>query len=363
MKKSLALAIVCMSLGGVPRAQAPGAGPLDTGWKAVQDGDASAAVTAFYEALRRNPKDAVAHFGAGMAAHMQGREDDAIASLTRALALEPRLVQASELMGRIQFQQGETGAAIKTYEQALTHDATNATLLGRLAEWRKEASVHAKLVERNDARFTIVFDGQADSSLASRATAVLDRAYYAIGQKIGAYPPNRVMVTLYTEQQFRDVTQAPAWAGGLFDGKIRVPVKGAAQNLAEFDHVLVHELTHAMIHGFAARGVPAWLHEGLASFFEPRDPAAAEKHMQRLGGYVIPLAALEQGFGRLDGNTATVAYAESLCAVDLLMHLVGGRMGVLLQGIGSGQSFDASLAQFGIRASDFEAQFGRRLHP
>ena len=85
--------------------------------------------------------------------------------------------------------------------------------------------------------------------------------------------------------------------------------------------------------------------------------------MQRIGGYVIPLAALDQGFGRFDSDTATVAYTESLCAVDLLMHLVGGRMGVLLQGIGSGQSFEGSLGQLGIRASDFEAQFGRRLHP
>ncbi len=43
-------------------------------------------------------------------------------------------MQASELLGRIQFQQGETAAAITTYEQALTYDATNAILLGRLAE-------------------------------------------------------------------------------------------------------------------------------------------------------------------------------------------------------------------------------------
>src|SRR5947207_2996694 len=345
-----ALVFVCMAaLGASAAAQAPGSKPVDAGWQAVRDGDGNAAATAFYEALRRNPKDAVAQFGAGAAAQLLGRDDDGVTSLARALTLEPRLVQAAELLGRIQFQQGDTGAAIHTYEQALTHDAKNEILLGRLAEWRKEAAVNATLVQRNDARFTIVFDGQADSSLASRATAVLDRAYYTIGQKIGAYPSNRVIVTLYTEQQFRDVTRAPAWSGGLFDGKIRVPVKGVSQNLDEFDHVLVHELTHAMIDGFAARGVPAWLHEGLATFFEPRDAAAAERRMQRIGGYASPLAALEQGFGRFDSDTATVAYTESLCAVDLLMHLVGGRMGVLLQGIGSGQSFEGRLGQLGIR--------------
>ena len=115
-----ALVFVCMAaLGASAAAQAPGNKPVDAGWQAVRDGDGNAAATAFYEALRRNPKDAVAHFGAGAAAHLLGRDDDAVTSLTRALTLEPRLVQAAELLGRIQFQQGDTGAAIHTYEQAL----------------------------------------------------------------------------------------------------------------------------------------------------------------------------------------------------------------------------------------------------
>ena len=361
MKRLLILFVIAI-LAAPASGQAPAAKPVDAGFKALRDGDANTAATAFYEALRRNPKDAVAQFGAGVAAHMLGRDEDAMTSLARALTLEPRLVQAAEFLGRIQFQQGDIAAAIHTYEQALTIDATNGILLGRLAEWRKEAAVHSKLVERNGARFTIIFDGQADSTLASRATAVLDRSFNTIGQKLGAYPSNRVIVTLYTAQQFRDVTQAPAWSDGLFDGKIRVPVKGVSQNLDDFDRVLVHELTHAMIHGLAPRGVPAWLHEGLATLFEGRDPAVAERRMQRLGS-VIPLASLEPSFTRLNAEQAAVAYTESLCAADLLMHLVGGRMNVLLQSIGSGRSFEASLGQLGIRATDFEAQFGRRMRP
>jgi hypothetical protein len=36
---------------------------------------------------------------------------------------------------------------------------------------------------------------------------------------------------------------------------------------------------------------------------------------------------------------------------------------VLLQGLASGQSFDQSMGQLGLRGSDFEAQVIRRLKP
>ena len=53
-----------------------------------------------------------------------------------------------------------------------------------------------------------------------------------------------------------------------------IPAAGAAQSPQLFERVLVHELTHAMIASLAPRGIPAWLHEGLAQYFEGDDPAA-----------------------------------------------------------------------------------------
>jgi hypothetical protein len=106
--------------------------------------------------------------------------------------------------------------------------------------------------------------------------------------------------------------------------------------------------------------VPAWLHEGLASYFEPRDPAAAERRMQALG-VTIPLASLDGSFGGLTAAQASVAYAQSLCAADLLLHLANGNVSLVLHALGSGQSLDASLGQLGLRAADFEAQLTRRL--
>jgi tetratricopeptide (TPR) repeat protein len=334
----------------------------EAGWQALQRGDADRAATVFYEALRHNPREPMLHFGAGVAAHLLGRDGDAADSLKRALKLDPKLTGATELLGEIEYRQGDTDAAIRLYEQALTSAPGGQAMRSRLDEWRKEAAVHEKLMERNDARFSVVFDGRSENTLASHTVAVLDRAFWRIGEKLGAYPSNRIFVTLYTEQQFRDITHMPAWSAGAFDGKIRVPVLGVSQNMEQFDRILVHELTHAMIYGVAPRGVPAWLHEGLAAYFEGRDPALAQRRMQSLG-IVIPLSQLQETFSRFNAAQAAVAYEESLFVADALAHLLGPQMAALLQRMGNGQSFDESLGPLGLRAADFEAQVLRRLKP
>ena len=53
---------------------------------------------------------------------------------------------------------------------------------------------------------------------------------------------------LYTKQEFRDITLAPSWAGGLNDGRIRVPVEGLNSVTPELSRVLKHELTHSFVY-------------------------------------------------------------------------------------------------------------------
>jgi hypothetical protein len=122
----------------------------------------------------------------------------------------------------------------------------------------------------------------------------------------------------------------------------------------------VHELTHAMIFNLAPRGVPAWLHEGLASYFERRDPASAEARLRRLNA-PIPLAELQGSFAQFGDARAVQAYDESLIAADVLVRMLGPQVGLLLQGLGSGQSFEQGLRRVGVQPADFESQFAERL--
>jgi tetratricopeptide (TPR) repeat protein len=291
----------------------------ETGWTLLQKGEAARAAKLFADALSQRPDDPVLLFGASVSAHVQGHADDAKPKLRRALEVNPRFTPASLLLGEILYREGDLDQAIKTYESALRLSPSNADLTSRLETWRQEADVHSTFIERRQDRFRVMFEGRTDSALAVRTSDALNKAFWRIGQELRAYPTNQISVVLYTEKQFRDITRAPEWSDGVFDGRIRIPVAGASRSPALFDSVLVHELTHAMVSSLAPRGVPTWMHEGLAQHFEGADVQAAKRRLQA-HGQRIPLEKLEGSFSGLTTAGAIVAYDESLVAVDAILR-------------------------------------------
>lgn len=330
------------------------------GWQALRDGNADRALSLFREALTMNPSDPGLHLGAGAAQHVLGREDEARRSLEFALKGEPRLTPAAALLGEIVYRQGDVEAAIRTYETAIGHNAADSSMKMRLEQWRKEAALQNGFGTRKDDRFSVMFEGPAEERLAARATAVLDAAFWRIGKVIGQYPSNSIAVVLYTERQFRDITRAPEWSDGLYDGRIRIPVRGASQNLVAFDRVLTHELTHAMVTSLAPRGVPVWLHEGLAQYFEPGDALGARRRL-RAARLFVPLSDLEGAFHDLETNEAVIAYDESLFAVNTLMERVGKGVSFLIQDLGQGVPVSQAIQRFGFSYSEFQNQVLERL--
>lgn len=334
---------------------------LEAGFAALQKNDGDRAATAFRRALASEPENPAALYGAGAAAFLQGRNGDSISFLKRSLAIEPRLSAASALLGEIAYHQGDLSFAIKTYETALALAPGNVEMRQKLVTWRSEATVHDNLRALKDDRFTILFDGPANGVLAERATTVLRSAFWRIGQALGSYPTDAINVILYTDKQFHDITGAPEWAGAGFDGQIRMPVAGATQNLREFDRILTHELTHAMLASIAARNVPAWLNEGLAMYFEGNNAAASEKRLAAARAFV-PLANLDGGFTGLNAQQADLAYEMSAFATNALITRIGAsNLGFLLQDLDRGHTIDTALQRFGVTFADFEAQLAKRV--
>ncbi|HMJ82378.1 MAG TPA: tetratricopeptide repeat protein [Vicinamibacterales bacterium] len=336
---------------------------LDKGFQALQSGDAASAASIFREALTRHPGDPQLLFGAGVAAGIQGQDKDAIAFLKQALQIEPQLLQAAVFLGELLYRQGDLELAIKTYERALpgAPPSVAVSMRGRLTAWREEASLPQNRDAIRDDRFTISFDGPVQQKLAARATSVLSAAFWRIGKALGAYPSAPINVILYSERQFHDITGAPEWSAGGFDGQIRLPVRGATQNLAEFDRVLTHELTHAMLKSIASRNLPAWLNEGLAMYFEGRDTAMSERRLAAARLFV-PLAVLQTSFARLNSAQAVIAYEESAFATRALVDRIGpAGVGQLLQDLGTGQTMDQAIERFGITFAAFESDLERRV--
>jgi tetratricopeptide (TPR) repeat protein len=341
-------------------AQAAPAEAARTGFTALERGDADAASTVFRGALSRHPRDPVLLYGAGIAAHLLGRERDALHLLQQALEFEPRLTQASVLLGGIAHREGDLDLAIKTYERALVHEPANMAMRQQLVAWRREAAVHERYETLKDDRFTIMFDGPAQQRIAERATNTLWTAFWRIAKTLGSAPAAPINVVFYTQQQFHDITGAPEWAGGAFDGQIRIPLRGAAENLPEFDRMLTHELAHAMLNSIAPRNVPAWLNEGLAMYFEGHDVASAERRLAAARVFV-PLAALRNGFGGLDLPQARVAYEESAFATHALLQRIGSAgLAALLQDLDAGQTIEQAVERFGFTCEGFEADLARR---
>jgi tetratricopeptide (TPR) repeat protein len=330
----------------------------DAGWKALRDGYQDRASSLFAEALTLRPDDPVLLMGAGAAAHAQGKQKDAMTSLQKALDVMPGLTPASILLGQIAFDEGDVDLAIRTYEDALTHAPRNPELTRTLDQWRREASVHKSFDELRYERFRVLFEGHAEQSLARHATDVLNSEFFRIANKLGEYPPDTIVAVLYTEQQFRDVTRAPAWAGGQYDGRIRIPVAGASQQPELFEKVLTHELAHAIVAGIAPGGVPAWLNEGLAQYFDGTDVSTAARRMKALGRS-IPLKRLDGSFGRLSAAEAQVAYDESLLAVNVIAERPAFGWTRLLHQLADGQSFDDVIGSYGFSYADLEAPFAR----
>src|SRR5262245_39087622 len=99
MKRCTALFALLMFTAAPLSAQSTSAQLAETGWQALRNNDGDRAAASFGEALSLNPRDAALHVGAGAAAHMLGRDADALRFLQRAVELEPRLLPASLLLG------------------------------------------------------------------------------------------------------------------------------------------------------------------------------------------------------------------------------------------------------------------------
>jgi tetratricopeptide (TPR) repeat protein len=317
------------------------------------------ALAAFTEAVGIRPRDAELWTGKGMTEFMLGQNEQAETSLVRALTLNPRLTDASLFLGELQFRGGRAADAIATYESALKHIPGEETIVAKLEHWRKDVRLSERMYESRGSHFRVLFEGPADQAMARRAVEYLEAAYWRIGAALTTYPQDATTVVLYTIQQFRDLTRAPDWSGGVYDGQIRVAVKGALDHPEELERVLAHEFVHAVV-AKAGGQVPLWLNEGLATLFEPGGVDWARSVLDHAPSR-IGLERLHNSFRRFEGAAVTIAYAESAVAVRRMIDLRGAAsVMALLQDLQNGVPFESAFHQrMAMRYEDFRSMLQR----
>ncbi len=265
------------------------------------------------------------------------------------------------LLGQVHYESQRLALAEQAWRRALTLNPTLREIERRLAQVTKERPVEQTFRTLPQAQFDI----RSAEALPLRADEVvrevLLEAYQTVGQEFGHYPSQRLVVLLYTPEQFRELRQAPEWMVAQYDGKLRVPLVDNPRS-AYFRSIVWHEFTHAIVHELSHGQCPVWLNEGLAEFEGTKQTGRSFARVQQANqhGELLSLADLQGHFTDLtDPQRIALAYEQSLSIVTYLMDTYGAwRLKRLLKRMGEGTPADEALMQeFRLTRSRLEAQW------
>jgi Tfp pilus assembly protein PilF len=264
----------------------------------------------------------------------------------RATRLTPDSAEAWTVLGVTQYVAGRNSVAVQSWKRSLALHA-DAGVERMLAKAQKDAAIEADFAERDTGHFTLRYEGkQTTESFRRQMLDALEKQYNDLSSAFGTAPRDNIVVILYTNQAFVDVTQAPPWTTALNDGKLRIPVSGLDTVTGELIHVLRHELAHSFINYIAQGRCPQWLHEGVAQVVEPRSLGGNGRVLGQVytARRNIPFNMLESGFLSYSGPEAALAYDESLAAAEYIRDTYGfSDIRRVLERIGEGSSAEAAL--------------------
>jgi hypothetical protein len=277
----------------------------------LQLGRAEEALLRAQQATRASPQSADAFLVLGYAYYKNDHDREAIAALKKSLELRPN-DRSRELLERIE----------------------------------RESRTEADFRQQESSHFTLRYEGsQTADALRTQILDALESDYRGLANDLGTTPKN-IYVSLYTDQAFFDVTHAAAWTSALNDGKIRIPISGVKTVTPEMASVLRHELTHSFVAQITHGRAPGWLNEGIAELEQGLSTGAFGPRLAALyaSGRQVPLNQLEGEFQGYNSTEASVAYAESLAAVEYIRATYGmSDLARLLQRLGEGQSVESAL--------------------
>src|SRR5713226_9708160 len=321
-------------------------------------GDMEHALSDARTALSYAPEEPVLLMNVGYLLLRRSEFKESLEYLERARRFAPDSADVPKLEGWAYYGLNKLDQAVAEWKraQALRPDKEVQVALDKaLADKQEEESYK----ENASSHFKLRYSGAAAPALARDVLRTLERHFSAIESELNFTPPESIGVILYTQDAFSDITKAPAWAGALNDGRIRVPVQGLESVDSELSRVLKHELTHSFIAqktrsacmGLAAScaiRAPAWIQEGLAQWMEGQrfgEDAAVLLQIYS-AGHAIPLGRLEGSWLNMSGDTARYAYAWALANIEYIVQADGmGDMERILDRIGAGMATEAALRE------------------
>jgi tetratricopeptide (TPR) repeat protein len=274
-----------------------------------------------------------------------GEFERAAQSFERCLTAEPEravfrrnLAETLVRLARLEKdERRELADAIAHLERAaeLAPEREDLDAIRELAQsWRTELELERGFDTRDSDYFELAFDTERRDLVVNGSAVLtfLERAYADLRDWFGIDPVfetrarKRLRVVIYNREEFDRMTGLGHWAGGVYDGTLRIAVEDLIAERERWERVMRHELVHAFVNELGGADVPGWLNEGLAQWLElgvrpsAARAAAVALARERLGaGALLSLADLTCPLAEL-GDPARIAqaYAQSLAFVDFL---------------------------------------------
>jgi hypothetical protein len=343
---------------------------LEAGRVELERGEQRSARDYFEHALHIAPEAIDALEWYTIALSELGKYPDAITSAEKITRLAPQSASGFALLGLVYYNADKTKEAVEALKRSVELQPYPDTQKW-LEKAQRELEGEGDFNQRDSWHFTLHYEGRATSlELQRDLLDTLETQYRDLAEQFRYTPDQNISVILYTAKAFFDITQAPAWSGGLNDGKLRIPIEGVTSVTPELQRVLKHELTHSFIRSLTRGRCPGWLNEGLAELMEPRNPALYGRGLAQVfrEKKQAPLHSLEQPFSVFSANQAELAYAEALVTVDYLRQHYGmGGLQRILERLAGGETPEAALYSVShTNYAQFEEDLGsdlQKTHP
>ena len=132
--------------------------------------------------------------------------------------------------------------------------------------------------------------------------------------------PELTVIIYNDKSELLATTCVATWAGGVYDGTIRLYAEAISQ-LKIFREHIVHEVFHAQLHHHVKK-VPYWLNEGLAQLFAGQFKQSHKNSYEKMikNETFIPFSSMNARFSDFkDSEDANLAYHQSLAMVKMII--------------------------------------------
>lgn len=285
----------------------------------------------------------------------------AIPLLQRVMKIRPDAM-GWVLLAKCQIQEHQGKEALDALQAAQKMGSQDPNIASLLEKAQQLAREDQEMGQMESPHFHLWVEGKGNTWQASDTLlTALEKIYDELCMAWNYYPEQKIPAVLYESGRYRS-DGMPDWSGALFDGKVRIPYN-IMQNWPQNRRVLVHEVSHAFVHGLVGRQVSPWLDEGLAQHFD-----GTTLRLERLASTgPAPLTSLSQDFlASANADQAEQVYITSLGMLEILLR--DGARGnlaeikALLQGLREGVPLNELLStRFNMTLEQIHSKFADQV--